>query len=70
MIVGHPPSGGKKPTTPTIGTPTAGNGQVTVAFTASTYLGKGGTVTYRATSSPRWFYRNFNNFSNNRNRTN
>lgn len=51
-IVGNAPSGGKKPTTPTIGTATGGNALATVAFTASTYLGKGGTVTYTATSSP------------------
>jgi len=44
-------SGGKKPTTPTIGTATAGNAEATVAFTASTYSGKA-TVTYRATSNP------------------
>jgi len=44
-------SGGKKPTTPTIGTATAGNAEATVPFTASTYTGKA-TVTYRATSSP------------------
>lgn len=49
---GNPPSGGKKPTAPTIGTATGGNGSATVAFTAPSYLGKGGTVTYRATSTP------------------
>ena len=54
-------SGGKKPTTPTIGTPTASavvNNTASntaqaanVVFTASTYIGKG-TITYTATSSP------------------
>lgn len=51
-ITGNPASGGKKPGTPTIGTATKGNASATVAFTAPTYVGKGGTVTYRATSSP------------------
>ena len=50
--VANPASGGKKPGTPTIGTATAGNAQATVAFTAPTYTGKGGTVTYVATSTP------------------
>jgi len=50
-IVGNPPSGGKKPTTPTIGTATAGNASATVAYTPSTYIGKG-TITYTATSTP------------------
>ena len=52
-IVGNPPSGGKKPTTPTIGTATDdGTGTtVSVAFTPSTYIGKS-TITYTATSSP------------------
>lgn len=45
-------SSGKKPGTPTIGTATAGNAQATVAFTVPSYTGKGGTVTYVATSSP------------------
>ena len=45
-------SGGKKPGTPTIGTATGGNTSATVAFTAPAYTGKGGTVTYVATSSP------------------
>ena len=46
-------SGGSKPTTPTIGAATddgTGTG-VSVAFTPSTYIGKG-TITYTATSSP------------------
>ena len=52
-IVGNPPSGGKKPTTPTIGTATDGGTgtTVSVAFTPSTYIGKG-TITYTALSSP------------------
>ena len=52
-IVGNPPSGGKKPTTPTIGTATDGGTgtTVSVAFTPSTYIGKS-TITYTATSSP------------------
>lgn len=52
MIVGNLASQGKKPTTPTIGTATAGNGSATVAFTESTYRGKSNSGTYRATSSP------------------
>lgn len=46
-------SGGMQPSTPTIGTATdAGTGtSVSVAFTPSTYIGKG-TITYTATSSP------------------
>lgn len=46
-------SGGSKPTAPTIGAATddgTGTG-VSVAFTPSTYIGKG-TITYTATSSP------------------
>ena len=39
------------PSTPTIGTATAGNGGATVAFTPSTYTGKG-TVIYEVTSRP------------------
>ena len=52
-VVGNAPSGGKKPTTPTIGTATDGGTgtTVSVAFTPSTYIGKG-TITYTATSSP------------------
>jgi hypothetical protein len=52
-IVGNPTSGGKKPTTPTIGAATDGGtgSTVSVAFTPSTYIGKG-TITYTATSSP------------------
>lgn len=50
--IGDLSSGGKKPTTPTIGTPAnAGAGEASVFFTASTYIGKG-TVTYTATSDP------------------
>lgn len=51
-ILGVGASGGAKPGTPTIGTATGGDASATVAFTAPTYTGKGGTVTYRATSSP------------------
>lgn len=50
-IIGNPSSGGKKPTTPTIGTATAGEGNASITFTPSTYIGKG-TITYIATSSP------------------
>lgn len=46
-------SGGMKPSTPVIGTATdtALGGSVSVAFTPSTYIGKG-TITYTATSTP------------------
>ncbi len=46
-------SGGMKPSTPTIGTASDGGTGTTasVAFTPSTYIGKG-TITYTATSSP------------------
>ena len=55
VIPGNTSSQGKKPSTPTIGTPTSGqNTQVPVAFTASAYIGKG-TITYTATSSPGGF---------------
>ena len=52
-VVGVPPSGGMKPTTPTIGTASDGGTgtTVSVAFTPSTYIGKS-TITYTATSSP------------------
>ena len=50
-IPGNAPSAGKKPTTPTIGAATAGNASASVAFTPSTYIGKG-TITYTATSNP------------------
>ena len=43
--------GGLQPTAPTIGTATAGDTTASVAFTASSYIGKG-TITYTATSSP------------------
>jgi len=53
LIVGSAASGGAKPGTPTIGTVTSTSSQTaTVPFTAPTYTGKGGTVTYVATSSP------------------
>jgi hypothetical protein len=51
-ITGNPPSGGKKPGTPTIGTATAADASATVAYTAPSYTGKGGAVTYTATSNP------------------
>jgi hypothetical protein len=47
-------SGGMQPTAPTIGTATAGDASASVAFTASSYIGKG-TITYTATSSPGGF---------------
>jgi hypothetical protein len=43
--------GGMQPSAPTIGTATAGDTSASVAFTASSYIGKG-TITYTATSSP------------------
>ena len=46
--------GGLQPTAPTIGTATGGNASASVAFTASSYIGKG-TITYTATSSPGGF---------------
>lgn len=53
MLFGNQASAGMKPTTPTIGTATDGGTgtTVSVAFTPSTYIGKG-TITYTATSSP------------------
>jgi hypothetical protein len=54
-IIGLLASGGAEPTAPTIGTATAGNASATVAFTAPSYLGKSGSVTYTATSSPGGF---------------
>ena len=53
MLFGNQASEGKKPTTPVIGTATDGGTgtSVSVAFTPSTYIGKG-TITYTATSSP------------------
>ena len=48
-------SGGKKPSTPTIGTATVGDQSLSVTFTASTYAGKG-TITYIATATPGEFY--------------
>ena len=52
MNLGQFAAAGSLPGVPTIGTATAGNTQATVAFTAPTYTGKGGVVTYRAVSSP------------------
>jgi len=43
--------GGMQPSAPTIGTATGGDTTASVAFTASSYIGKG-TITYTATSSP------------------
>jgi hypothetical protein len=43
-----------QPTAPTIGTATAGEASASVAFTASSYIGKG-TISYTATSSPGGF---------------
>ena len=46
-------SGGGKPGAPTVGAVTAvSDTSATVAFTAPAYVGKGGTVTYTAYSSP------------------
>ena len=53
-IPGNTSSEGKKPTTPTIGSATAGNASASVAFTPSTYAGKSG-IFYTATSSPGGF---------------
>ena len=46
--------GGMQPTAPTIGTATGGDVSASIAFTASSYIGKG-TITYTATSSPGGF---------------
>lgn len=43
---------GRTPGVPTSVTASAGNAQATVSFVAPAYTGKGGTVTYTATSSP------------------
>jgi hypothetical protein len=52
-IIGSVSGGGGKPGVPTVGAvAAAGPTSVTVAFTAPAYTGKGGTVTYTATSSP------------------
>jgi hypothetical protein len=50
-IPGNTSSQGKIPSTLTIGTATSGNASASVAFTASSYIGKG-TISYTATSSP------------------
>ena len=50
MIPGNTSSQGKKPTTPTIGAASAGNAEVSIGFTESTYKGKTSGGTYRATS--------------------
>jgi hypothetical protein len=52
-IIGSVSGGGGKPGTPTVGAvAAAGPTSITVSFTAPAYTGKGGTVTYTATSSP------------------
>lgn len=53
MLIGSASSGGSVPSAPTIGAATDGGTGTTasVAFTPSTYIGKG-TITYTATSSP------------------
>ena len=51
MIIIGAGTGGMQPSAPTIGTATAGDTDASVAFTASSYIGKG-TITYTATSSP------------------
>lgn len=50
-LPGNTSSEGKKPTTPVIGTATAGDASASVPFTPSTYIGKG-SITYYATSTP------------------
>ena len=56
MIPGRPSSGsygaGLEPSSPTVGSATAGNTTASVSFTSSSYLGKTGSVTYIVTSSP------------------
>jgi hypothetical protein len=54
MIILGAGAGGMQPSTPIIGTATAGDVSASVAFTPSTYIGKG-TITYTATSSPGGF---------------
>jgi hypothetical protein len=54
MIILGAGAGGMQPSAPTIGTATAGDTSASVAFTASSYIGKG-TITYTATSSPGGF---------------
>ncbi|NDB57250.1 hypothetical protein EB001_02190 [bacterium] len=54
MIILGAGAGGMRPSAPTIGTATAGDTTASVAFTPSTYIGKG-TITYTATSSPGGF---------------
>jgi hypothetical protein len=53
LILGANSSGGSRPSAPVIGTATDGGTgtSASVAFTPSTYIGKG-TITYTATSSP------------------
>jgi hypothetical protein len=54
-ILGIVNSSGGTPGAPTSISATAGNAQAIVSFTAPTYTGKGGAVTYTATSSPSSF---------------
>lgn len=54
MIILGAGAGGMQPSAPTIGTATGGDASASVAFTPSTYIGKG-TITYTATSSPGGF---------------
>lgn len=51
-ILGTVSTGGGLPGVPTITSVTAGNAQAVVSFNAPSYTGKGGSVTYRAISSP------------------
>ena len=51
MIIIGAGTGGMQPSAPTIGTATGGDTTASVAFTASSYIGKD-TITYTATSSP------------------
>jgi hypothetical protein len=46
---------GRVPGAPTSVSATAGNAQAVVSFTVPAYAGKGGTVSYTATSSPGGF---------------
>jgi len=50
VFFGAAGSGGSQPSAPTIGITTAGDSQITVAFTESAYIGKG-TVTYTVIAS-------------------
>ena len=52
LFIGALDAGGDQPTAPGTPTATGGNGLATVSFSASSYLGKTGVVTYTATASP------------------